>query len=68
VQRREEAMATQRLWRITISSLFPNDHRVETVYEGRHESEEAAREAALAKEGVDHGWSTIATVTGAEAI
>lgn len=61
-------MATETLWKVTVSSLFPNDHRVESTYEGRHADEEAARDAALSNEGADNGGSTIAAVVKAEKI
>lgn len=57
-----DAVTAKKLWKVTVSSLFPNDHRVENVYEGYHASEEAACGAALYKEGIDHGGSTIPTI------
>jgi hypothetical protein len=53
---------TDKLWQVTVSSLFPNDQRVESVYEGRHGDEAAARNAALRKEATDNGGSTIPTI------
>lgn len=61
-------MVTDRLWKVTMSSLFPNDNRVESVYEGLHADEAAASDAALSKEAIDNGGSTIATVVKAETI
>ena len=61
-------MTTETLWKVTVSSLFPNDHRAESTYKGRHADEKTAREAALAKEGAENGGSTIATVVKAEKI
>ena len=61
-------MTTETLWKVTVSSLFPNDHRVESTYEGQHADEKAAHDAALSKEGTDNGGSTIATVVKAEKI
>lgn len=57
---------TNMLWKVTVSSLFPNDNRVESVYEGRHADEAAARDAALTKEAFDNGGSTIARVEKVE--
>ena len=59
---------TDRRWKVTVSSLYPNDNRVETVYEGHHGDEAAARDAALYKEAIDNGGSTIARVVGVEEI
>lgn len=58
----------EKLWKITIGSLFPNDHQIESVYEGRHANEAAARDAALRKAAVDTGGSTIATIVNVEEI
>ncbi len=62
-----DALTSIKLWQVTVSSLFPNDQRVENVYEGYHASEEAACGAALHKEGIDYGGSTIPTVVKVEA-
>lgn len=59
-------LTATKLWKVTVSSLFPNDHRVENVYEGYHASEEAACGAALHKEGIDYGGSTIPTIVKVE--
>lgn len=61
-------MSTETLWKVTVSSLFPNDYRVESSYEGRHADEKAACDAALFREATDNGGSTIATVVRAEKI
>lgn len=61
-------MTTETLWKVTVSSLFPNDHRVESSYEGWHADEKAARDAALFKEATDNGGSSIATIVKAEKI
>jgi hypothetical protein len=61
-----DALTAKKPWKVTVSSLFPNDHRVENVYEGCHVSEEAACGAALYKEGIDHGGSTIPTIVKVE--
>ena len=61
-------MTTKTLWKVTLSSLFPNDQRVESSYEGWHADEKAARDAALSKEATDNGGSTIATVVKAQKI
>lgn len=61
-------MTTGKLWRVTVSSLFPNDQRVESVYEGRHAGEAAARDAALHKEAIEHGGSTIPTIVEVEEV
>ncbi len=62
-----DARTAKKLWKVTVRSLFPNDHRVENVYEGYHASEEAACGAALHKEGNDHGGSTIPAIVKVEA-
>lgn len=59
---------TDRLWKVTVSSLFPNDHRIESVYEGHHANEAAARDAALRTEASDNGGSAIARVVEVEEI
>jgi hypothetical protein len=61
-----DALTAKKLWKVTVSSLFPNDQRVENVYEGYHASEEAACGAALHKEGLDHGGSTIPAIVKVE--
>lgn len=62
----ENDLTANKLWKVTVSSLFPNDHRVEKVFEGYHASEAAARDAALHQEAVDHGGSTIPTILKVE--
>lgn len=59
---------TDTLWKVTVSSLFPNDNRVESVYEGHHADEAAARDAALTKKVIDNGGSTIDRVQKVEEI
>ncbi|MEG3166440.1 hypothetical protein U1701_17810 [Sphingomonas sp. PB2P19] len=59
---------TDRLWKVTVSSLYPNDNRVESVYEGHHADEAAARDGALTKKAMDNGGSTIDCVVGVEEI
>ena len=59
---------TDRLWKVTVSSLFPNDNRVESVYEGHHTDEAAARDAALTRKAIDNGGSTIDRVQKGEEI
>jgi hypothetical protein len=61
-------MMTDRLWKVTVSSLFPNDNRVESVYEGHHADEAAACDAALTKEAIDNGGSTIGRVEKIEQV
>jgi hypothetical protein len=55
----EDDLTINKLWKVTVSSLFPNDHQIKKVFEGYHASEAAARDAALHQELVDHGGSTI---------
>ncbi len=59
---------TEKLWKVTVSSLFPNDSRVESVYEGRHADEATAREAALHVEWLANGGATIVHVEHVEEI
>ncbi|RYF22031.1 MAG: hypothetical protein EOO77_04925 [Oxalobacteraceae bacterium] len=59
---------TDRLWRVTVSSLFPNDNRVESVYEGHHADKAAASDAALTWMAIDNGGSTIDRVESVERI
>ncbi len=59
---------TDRLWKVTVSSLFPNDNRAESVYEGRHADEAAACDAALTKKAIENGGSTIDRVEKVEEI
>jgi hypothetical protein len=66
VPRMIDDLTPKKFWKITVSSLFPNDSRAEMVFEGFYPSEEAARDAALNKEGIDHGGSTIPTVVKVE--
>ena len=62
-----DALTNKKLWKVTVSRLFPNDHRVENIYEGYHASEEVACGAAIHNEGVDHGGATIPTILKVEA-
>lgn len=59
---------TNRRWKVTVSSLFPNDNRVETVYEGAHADEEAACDAALTTTAIGNGGSTIDRIEKVEEI
>ncbi len=59
---------TDRLWKVTVNSLFPNDNRVESVYEGHHADEAAACDAALTWKAIDNGGSTIDRVQKVEEI
>jgi hypothetical protein len=61
-----DALTNKKLWKVTVSSLFPNGHRAEYYYQGHHASEEAACGAALHNEGIDHGGSTIPTIVNVE--
>lgn len=61
-------MTTETLWKVTVSSLFPNGQRVESSYEGWHADEKAACDTALFKEATSNGGSTIATVVKADKI
>lgn len=61
-------MTTETLWKVTVSSLFPNDTRVESVYEGQHADEAAARDAALTWKAIDNGGSSIDRVEKVECI
>lgn len=61
-------MTTEKLWRVAVSAIYPNGHRAEYLYGGRHADEAAACDAALNKEAIDHGGSTIPTITKVEAI
>ncbi len=61
-------MMTDRLWKVTVSSLFPNDNRVESVYEGHNADEAAARDAALTWKAIDNGGSSIDRVVSVEEI
>jgi hypothetical protein len=61
-------MIVETLWRVTVSSLFPNDHRVESTYEGRYADEKAACNTALSREATENGGSTIATIVKAEKV
>ena len=64
----EGERATGNLWKVTVSSLFPNDHRVESIHEGRHADEAAARDAALTWKAIENGGSTIDRVEKVEQI
>jgi hypothetical protein len=59
---------TDTLWKVTVSSLFPNDNRVESLYEGRHPDEATARDAALIWKAIENGGSSIDRVEKVEAI
>lgn len=57
-----------RHWKVTVSSLFPDDDRVESIYEGHHADETAARDAALTKKAIKNGGATIDRVEKVEEI
>ena len=59
---------TDRLWKVTVSCLFPQGKPVEKVFEVRHPDEEGARDAALTQEAIEHGGSTIPTIVEVEEI
>ena len=59
---------TERCWKITVSSLYPNDTRKDNVYEGYHDHEDGARQAALTWEAIRHGGSTIGTIVKVEEV
>ena len=59
---------TDRLWKVTVSSLFPNANKGESVSEGHHADEAAARDAALTRKAIDNGGSTIDRVQKVEEI
>lgn len=59
---------TDRLWNVTISSLFPMGKPIEKVFEVHHATEEGARDAALGKEGTEHGGASIPTIIRVEEI
>lgn len=61
-------MTIETLWKVTVSSLFPNDNRVEGVYEGHHADEAAARDAALLWKAVANGGSSIDRIEKVERI
>lgn len=63
-----EERATGSLWKVTVSSLYPNDNRVESVYERHHADEAAARDAALTWKAIENGGSTIDRVDKVEQI
>ena len=54
------------LWRVTVNSLFPNDNKVQNIFEKHYADEAAACAAALRQEGIDNGWSTSATIVRVE--
>lgn len=62
----EEDLTVKTLWKVTVNSLFPNDKRLEMIFEGYYPSEKAACAAALYKEAIDHGGSTIPTIVKVE--
>ena len=59
---------TDRRWKVTVSSLFPNDSRAESVYEGYYADEAAACDAALTWKAIDNGGSSIDRVEKVEEI
>jgi len=58
----------ERHWKVTVSSLFPNDQRIESVYEGLHAHGNAACDAALFKEARENGGATIPTIVKIEEV
>lgn len=61
-------MTMDRLWKVTVSCLFPMGKPVEKVFEVHHATEEGARDAALEQEATAHGGSTIPTIVKVEEI
>jgi hypothetical protein len=57
-----------RYWKVTVSSLFPNDSRVKSIYEGHHADKTAARDAALTGKAIENGGCTIDRVEKVEEI
>lgn len=53
---------------MTVNSLFPNDNRVESVYEGHHPDEATACNAALTWKAIANGGSTIDRVEKVEEV
>ncbi|SEN77283.1 hypothetical protein SAMN05192583_3537 [Sphingomonas gellani] len=59
---------TDRLWKVTVSCLFPMGKPIEKVFEVHHATEEGARDAALGQEATAHGGSSIPTIVKIEEI
>lgn len=59
---------TDRLWRVTISCLFPMGKPIEKMFEVHHVTEEGARDVALEREGIEHGGASIPTIVKVEKI
>lgn len=59
---------TCKLWKITLSSLLPNDHKQENVFWGYHFNEAKARDAALRWIADEMGGSTIDTIVRVDLI
>jgi hypothetical protein len=59
---------TDRLWKVTVSCLFPMGKPIEKVFEVYHANEEGARDAALRQEALEHGGCSIPTIVRLEGI
>lgn len=59
---------TCKLWKITLSSLFPNDTRQENVFWGYHLNEAQARDAALRWIANELAGSSIDTIVRVDEI
>ncbi len=59
---------TDRLWKVTVSCLFPMGKPIKKIFEVHQATEEDARDAALGKEAVEHGGSSIPTIVKVEEI
>lgn len=57
-----------RHWKVMVSSLFPNDDRVKSIYEGYHADEAMACDAALTRKAIENGGFTIDRVEKVEKV
>ena len=61
-------MTTCKLWKITLSCLYPQGDPVEKIFWGYHVSESQARDAALRWAANENGGSSIDTIAKVDLI
>ena len=61
-------MTTCKLWKVTLSCLYPNDNKSEKVFWAYHVNEAQARDAALRWGEVETGGSAIVSITAVDLI
>lgn len=59
---------TCKLWKITLSALFPNDNKEEKVFWAYHINEAKARDAAIRWGETETGGAAVVSITSVDEI